>query len=147
MTKRKSAVIAGGVLLVLALIPIPYRASPDWKVWVVDSTGNPAGGVTVQLSYQNYSVESDGHEEERLTDEHGYTHFDEHRLAASLLQRCWYSVMSARALAHASFGPHDWVFAFGNGLQGEAVSDGIVTDWTGTPAQMESQIVLKAVPK
>jgi hypothetical protein len=147
MTKKERILAVAAALLALSLIPIPYLASPDWNVRVVDSRGNQARGVTVRLSYTNYSVEANGHEEDRVTDEHGYAHFDAHRRAASLLQRCWFTALSATSIAHASFGNHDWVFAFGYGLEGYAVSNGVVTDWAGKPEHMESLIILEALPR
>ena len=145
MTKTKIMVTIAASLLAISLIPIPYLASPDWVIRVVDGRGNPARGVTVRLSYENYSVEAEGHEEDRITDEQGYARFEAHHSAAPLLQRCWFSALSAMALAHASFGPHAFVFAFGGGMQGDAVSNGYVTDWNGKPERMESVIILKPV--
>jgi len=135
--------LGAAVLVVISLTPIPYLASPDWQVWVVDESGSPVPDALVRLEYQNYSVEMSEHEEDRVADSQGYAHFPEHRRSASIIQRCWYSGLSARALAHASFGLHDWVLAFGNGTEGEAISSGIVVDWPGNPERMESRIVLK----
>jgi hypothetical protein len=110
-------------------------------VQVVDQNGKPIAGMLVRLDYQNYSVEQEGHEEDRITDGSGHAKFPRHTSSASLLRRCYYTAQSGAAFAHASFGPHDSVFALGNHLEGSATSGEFVTDWTGHPAQMESRIV------
>jgi hypothetical protein len=132
--------LAGAVLAALALIPIPYLASPRWEVWVVDNAGTPIEGMTVRRVYQDYSIESEGHEEDRITNGQGYTFFPAATSSSSIAQRCIFTVLSARAGVHASFGRHASVFAFGNGRQGAAVSGPYVTDWTGGPAYMKSRI-------
>src|SRR5258708_4939394 len=134
MTRKDKMRIFVAIVFVLCVIPIPYRAAPDWKVWVVDESGKPFPGMTVRLEYENYSVESTGHEEDQTTDEQGYAQFKGRRRWATTLQRCFYTGLSAMALAHASFGLHDWVFVFGKGLEGDALSGKYVTDWTGQPA-------------
>ena len=57
---KPRTIIAAGILgLALAgmLLPISYMASPDWEVLVVDEQGKPLQGMTVRLSYRNYSAE------------------------------------------------------------------------------------------
>lgn len=50
--------------------------------------------------------------------------------------------MSALASGvHASFGAHAHIFAFGKG-EGDAVRDGYVEDWTGSPDVYVSKIVV-----
>lgn len=142
LTRTRIVAISCGGLLALSLVPVPYLASPDWEVWVVDQGGNPVHGI-VRLEYENYSVEATGHEEDLVTDDAGYAHFQPHRASASFLRRCFYTASSAAALAHASFGPHDYVLAFGNGLEGDAVTNGYVTDWTGEPDHMKSTIKVR----
>lgn len=138
--KLKWKIVAAG-MLALTLIPIPYLASPEWSVLVVDESGNPIPGILVRLEYQNYSVERGGHEEDRTTDEHGRATFPSHKSSASTLRRCYYSAQSAMALAHASFGPNAYVLAFGDHLEGDATTGGFITFWTGHPDRMESQII------
>ncbi len=118
---------------------------PMWKVQVVDQSGQPLQGMTVRLSYKNYSAESESHEDDLRTDASGYVLFDQKSLRAPRIERALAIVSSATGGVHASFGPHAWVWAFGDGLEGTAVSDGHVTDWTGSPSQMTSKIVAKPV--
>ena len=69
--------------------------------------------MTVRLSYQNYSLEDESHEMDRITDQRGQVTFPAQTIHASFLRRCYYTVLSARAGVHASFGPSASVFAFG----------------------------------
>jgi hypothetical protein len=144
MVGIRRSVVVGAIILALLLIPIPYRACPTWDVWVVDDGGQPVRDVTVRLVYQNYSAESRSHENDRITNERGHAIFPRQESSASVLRRCYYTVLSATAGVHGSFGRHAWVFAFGKGLEGNATSGPIVTDWTGSPDHMESRIVARA---
>jgi hypothetical protein len=142
---RKKVIVWAAALVAVSLIPVPYLASPEWHVQVVDESGKPLQGMTVRIEHKNYSVETRGHEEDRLTDEHGDVVFPKHTRSASTLRRCIFTALSATAFAHASFGPHAYVFAFGKGLEGDALSGDIVTDWSGQLARMDSRIVAKQV--
>ena len=138
------------LLLLTALVlilawPTSTAEAPLWEVWVVNEAGQPLEGITVTLSYQNYSAESEGHLERKLTDASGYVVFSQRSLKASRLRRIVTTLESARAGVHASFGPHAGVWADGNGLRGYAVSNGYITDWTGAPQRMSSKIVAKAL--
>ena len=141
MLATRRSVLVGAIVLALLLIPIPYRACPTWDAWVVDETGRPVPGMTVRLVYQDYSAESRSHEVNRVTDERGHVVFTAQLSSASILRRCYYTGLSATAGAHASFGRHAWVFAFGKGLEGTATTGQIVADWTGSPYHVESRIV------
>jgi hypothetical protein len=59
--------IVGAAFVAIALIPIPYLASPRWQVWVVDGSSAPVEGMTVRMVYQNYSTEAEGPEEDQNT--------------------------------------------------------------------------------
>jgi len=135
--------VIGAALLLVGLLPIRYLASPRWDVWVVQDTGHPVSGIDVRLTYQDYSAEGQGHELTTITDETGHALFPPQYRRASLLQRIFYTLSSATAGVHASFGRHAYVFAFGGGHEGDAVSGKYVTDWQGVPDTMESKIVLK----
>jgi len=136
-------------LLIISLIalviflawPVTSAESPYWEVWVTNESGQPLDGMTVTLTYQNYSAESEGHSEQKQTGPDGYVVFSPRSLKASRWQRVVTTLHSAEAGVHASFGPHAWVMAHGNGLNGIAVGNGYVTDWTGSPLRMVSRIV------
>ena len=131
------------ILIASFLVPLPYLATPKWSVHVVDEAGRPLAGMTVRLSWENYSVENASHEQDLASDQNGNVVFLPHRSSATLLGRIFYTVLSSMALAHASYGPHASVFAFGKGREGEAVERDMVTDWNGTPDDMHSQIVAR----
>jgi hypothetical protein len=143
LNARRVVVILASVLLIASLLPIPYRASPRWDVWVVKDDGKPRSGISVRLVYQNYSAENQSHEVTLRTNENGHVLFPAQYGRASLLQRLLYSVSSAGTGIHASFGRHAGVFAFGNGYEGTAATGQYVTDWQGTPESMESRIVFR----
>lgn len=123
--------------------PTTTPESPLWEVWVVNEAGQPLEGMTVTLDYQNYSAESEGHLERKQTDVNGYVVFSQRSLRVSRFQRIVTTLESAGAGVHAGFGPHATVWADGSGFTGWAVSNGYVTDWTGTPPRMSSKIVAK----
>lgn len=133
------AAIATGV----AFIPVKSPGCPAWDVWVTNQSGQPVSGVTVRLTYQNYSAEQESHEIDAITDVHGHAAFSAQTISASLGRRIVATLLSARAGVHASFGPHASLFVFGNGLEGFAIDkQNLVVDWAGKPGHMESRIVV-----
>ena len=141
------AAIAAVFALLAINIKISTPATPHWEVWVIDQDGHPLKGMTVRMSWQNYSVETTGHEEDLQTDENGHVVFPSRILTASIKDRFFGTVRSAQGGVHASFGPHAYVFAFGHGLEGSAVMGDYLADWTGKPDQMQSRIVAKPMQK
>jgi hypothetical protein len=126
-----------------ALIPLRTVQAPKWDVQVLDKAGNPATGISVRESYQNYSAELTGHEETEITDINGQVHFDAKTLRASALNRFVAVIHSLMGGVHASFGQHAFVFAFGHGVEGSWVdSRGYVGDWTGSPSSMSTRIIV-----
>ncbi len=113
------------------------------EVWVVDENGHAVEGITVRLTWQNYSTETEGHEQDLNTDENGHVVFQARKSRVSILHRIFGTIRSATGGVHASFGVHATVFAFGLGLEGSAVTGDCLTDWTGRPDHMESRIVAK----
>jgi hypothetical protein len=121
--------------------PTTTAQCPLWEVWVVDQSGQPLQGMTVRLTYQNYSAENQSHSEDLQTDAKGHVVFQPRYLRVRRAQRILATLRSAMAGVHAGFGPHAFVFTFGKGLEGSAVSYGYITDWTGAPSCMSSTIV------
>lgn len=143
MSRRTLIAVVCFVLMGFCFLPMPHLVCPSWDVWVVDPSGTPQRGTTVRRSYQDYSLEREGHEEDAATDATGYAHFAKRESRASLISRFFGTLHSAMTGGvHASFGRHAFVFAFGNGKQGQAVSGKYVTDWTGSPEHMQSRIVV-----
>jgi hypothetical protein len=102
--------------------------------------------MTVRLVYQDYSAEDRSHEAEATTDAHGHVAFPARTLTASLGTRVAQILSSATEGAHASFGLHASVFAFGNGVEGfdynELTHNAV--DWTGSTGHMTSRMVVAA---
>lgn len=144
MPARTLLGVFAAVAIVLAFVPIRSVSSPAWDVWVTDQSGQLVSGITVRLTYRNYSAESESHEADAITDAQGHVAFSVETVSASLVRRIVAMLSSAMAGVHASFGPHASVFAFGRGLQGFAVDEqrNVVVDWTGKPDHMESRIVV-----
>ncbi len=140
---KYSTVLSLAALGVFLAWPVTTAQCPMWEVWVVDQSGQPLQGMTVRLTYQNYSAESEEHSEDLQTDAKGYVFFQPQSLKVLRVQRALAIARSAMAGVHASFGPHAWVWTFGKGLEGVAVNDGHVTDWTGAPPRMVSRVVAK----
>jgi hypothetical protein len=74
LAKSAGFVIAAAVA-VAGLWPVTSLSAPLWDVCVVDSDGRPAQDVLVREAYQDYSVETVGHEEDRHTDQRGVFNF------------------------------------------------------------------------
>lgn len=131
--------------MAILLVPIPYLASPEWSVTVTDEAGHPLSGMLVRLNYENYSVENNGHEIDLYTNASGRVAFPARRRFALTLSRCYYTALSASALAHASFGPSAYVDAFGPGLEGSAMSNGAIYFWKGDPDKVNTTIISKPI--
>jgi hypothetical protein len=129
--------------LILGAWPMSYLASPRWDVWVVTADGRPISDANVALHYVNYSAEGESHLEILRTDQSGHVLFPEHYARASVLRKVFYTISSAQAGVHASFGRHASVFAYGSGGGdiGTPVNGQYLEDWRGNPKSMQSKIV------
>ena len=134
------------VAILLAFVPVRSLSCPAWAVWVTDQSGHPVSGITVRLTYRNYSAEGESHEADAITDAQGHVAFSAQTFSAPLGRRIVAMLSSAMAGVHASFGSHASVFASGGGLQGFAIDErrNVILDWTGIPDRMESRIVVAA---
>ena len=101
----RTIIVALCCLVVCACcFPMPYVVCPNWEVWVVNESGAPQIGMTVRLSYQDYSREREGQQEDAITDSRGLA---KRSASASLAQRFFGVLRSAAAGGvHASFGRH-----------------------------------------
>ena len=100
-------------------------------------------GITIRESFQNYSAEFDGGEEDRESDRRGHVFFPAKTLWASALKRFLVTGSETIAGVHASFGCHDHLMAFGKGFEGAAIEGSKVLDWNGSPPVMQTRIVLQ----
>lgn len=137
------SILSVGILALL--YPRSEVSCPAWSVRVVDASERPVANVTVRRTCQDYSTERASHETDAVTGADGRVQFEEERNRVSLLRRWLGNTASALSEGvHAGFGRHGSVFAFGNGLRGSAVSQGIIEDWTGGQTAMNSKIVVSA---
>jgi hypothetical protein len=141
LNRRRILGIGVVVLLIVGVWPTSYLASPRWEVWVVKDDGRPIPQINVRLVYKNYSAEGESHEVTLRTDENGHVVFPQAYEKACLLQRAFYTMSSAMAGVHASFGRNAYVFAFGGGYDGSAVTGNYVANWRGNSNLMQSKIV------
>jgi hypothetical protein len=140
--RRVIAVIVG-VLFVVGALPIRYLASPRWEIWVVANDNKPLPGINVRLVYQNFSTEDQSHEITMTTDEKGHALFPLQYRKASFFQHVFYTLVSAEAGVHASFGQYAYVLAFGGGYNTLDFTD--LPPWRGSPVSLESTIVAKSL--
>ena len=136
-------VVIAAIALMAALWPLKSQSAPDWTVRVVDESNAPVSGVLVRESYQNYSAEWSGHEEDQYSDSRGCARFAPKMIRSSLLKRLAVTITSALGGVHASFGPYDYVTAFSGNLRGDDVRGGLEFAWKGTPSHVDSLLTLR----
>ena len=109
------------ILLLLLLYPLETIVAPSWEVTVVAADEHPMAGVFVRETWQNYSLESESHEEDLYTNADGKVVFSRRTIRSSTIWRILGPVRSAFATGiHASFGPSASIIAMGGGLEGWA---------------------------
>jgi hypothetical protein len=101
------------LLFVTFLYPFQSTTLPEWNLRVVDDAGAPVHGINVTEHWQDYMLETEGHEEVRTTDQDGRVSFDARVLRASLTRR-----LIARM---SNFGKHQ--------PEGRAIRYGSVVVW------------------
>jgi hypothetical protein len=126
--------LIGSICVAIALL-YPYQSTvcPAWKIQVVDEAGNPLKDAFVRQHWQDYSVESDGHEQDAYTDENGYVSFPERTIRASLLSRGIGAISNTLSEGiHASYGPDAFIAAYGEVVNGKRL-EGSATYEEGKP--------------
>ena len=81
--------IVCAALAASGFVPISYLGAPIWVVLVVDERGQPLEGITVRLTYQNYSAEPMDHRQDLITDSRGLVEFPSHAGSCSIAQYVW----------------------------------------------------------
>jgi len=84
---RIVVVASTAVLVVIFLYPFQTTTLPPWNIRVVDDAGAPVSEINVTEHWQNYLLESTGHEEPQTTDQDGRVSFGDRSIRASLTRR------------------------------------------------------------
>jgi hypothetical protein len=105
------------ILLLLGIVflfPFENTVVPSKNVLVVTEDWRPIQGTLVRQSWQNYSLESEGHEQDLKTDDGGRVTFPRRTMRASVLRRIMHPIWNIlRQGIHASFGVHTDMFPLG----------------------------------
>src|SRR4029453_18300713 len=81
-------VIAASVLvLVVFLYPFETTTVPHWNLRVVDDAGAPVREINVTEHWQDYLLETEGHEEAKTTNQDGLVSFEARAIRASVAGR------------------------------------------------------------
>lgn len=84
---RIVVIAASTIFLVTFLYPFETTTVPQWNLRIVDDAGAPVREVNVTEHWQNYLLETGGHEEAKTTNQDGLVSFDERSIRASLARR------------------------------------------------------------
>ena len=145
LRRKPAARLFAASLLGLLLFPFSHLAHPEWDVLVVDTAGRPVAGMTVVLSYQNWSIETEEKEKHLVTNAEGRVRFRREYRRAAILQGIAGSIRAILTSGvHAGFGREAYMDAVGKGLAGHAVTDevGHMEVWTGEGSTRASRIVV-----
>ncbi len=106
------------ILGVALLYPIESTVLPSQNVLVVTEDWRPIQGATVRQTWQHYSLESRGHEDDMNTDQSGRVMFPGRTIRASVLRRTLHPFWNILTQGvHASFGVHTDMFIVGGVTQ------------------------------
>lgn len=105
------------VLLAAALLfPFETTVVPPKSVLVLTEDRKPIEGASVRQIWQNYSLESDGHEQDLTTNESGRVTFPRRTIRANILKRAVRPIWNIfRQGIHASYGIHTEILELGGG--------------------------------
>ncbi len=84
---RMVVVLALAVVLIIFLYPFETTTVPQWNLRVVDDAGAPVREINVTEHWQNYLLETGGHEEAQTTNQAGLVSFGERSIRASVASR------------------------------------------------------------
>ncbi len=110
-----------GAICAAAILLYPFKSTvcPAWRIQIVDAEGNSVRDVFVRQHWQDYSVESNGHEQDTHSDENGYVDFPERTIRANILSRFMGATLNVLLQGiHASFGASAHIAAYGDMVKG-----------------------------
>jgi len=115
MSSATKRLIVIAVIVVLMLYPFKKTLVPAQQVLVTTKDMHPINHGLVRQIWQDYSLESSGHEEDLPTDAHGRVTFPARTIRAPLIWRLLGPLASiAGQGVHASFGVHTHMFPLVN---------------------------------
>jgi hypothetical protein len=119
MTPRgKRLWILLALLGVVFIYPFKNGEVPEQHVLVVTEDWKPVEGALVRQSWKNYSLESQGHEEDFSTDDHGRVTLPKRTIRASILRRILHPIWNVLTQGvHSSFDIHTDVLELGGGIE------------------------------
>jgi hypothetical protein len=114
-SNRKGLVLLLLFLAVLILFPFKKTIVPSRRVLVVTQDMHPVKDALVRQTWQDYSLERTGHEEDLSTDLQGRVTFPARTIRANLVWRVLgpLATIGGQGL-HASFGVHTDMFPIPN---------------------------------
>ena len=84
---RMVVVLALAVVLIIFLYPFETTIVPQWNLRVVDDAGAPVHEINVTEHWQDYLLETTGHEEAQTTNDSGLASFGERSIRAGVARR------------------------------------------------------------
>ena len=109
---RQQRYIRWALLLTCLVLVFPFSTTsvPAKTVLVISRDSKPVQGAKIRQSWQNYSIEETGHEEDLFTGEDGRVFFPPRTVRASLLRRAYGPLLNVLTQGvHASFGVHTYI--------------------------------------
>jgi hypothetical protein len=97
------------LLALPCLWPYETVVVPEWSVRTIDELGNPVARVPLRETWQHYSIESQGHEQDLSTNDRGYVTFPLRTVRANLIMRALRTTLN-KINPHGSTGPSASVY-------------------------------------
>ena len=99
---------------IVVLYPLETTVVPEWRVRIVDEAGAPLRNTGIREVWEHYSIESESHQQDLLTDSDGYVTFPKRTIRAGLAVRTVKSVINALN-PHGSSGPGAYLITLAPG--------------------------------
>ncbi len=117
LLKRRWVWISLLALAIVLLYPFKSTVVDEQHILVVTEDWRPIEGARVRQSWQNYTIEAGGHEEDALTDKNGRVSFPRRTIRANLAWRAIGPVTNIITQGiHASFGVQTNTTDIGGGI-------------------------------
>ena len=104
MKFRTVLIVFLGLGLIGSLFPFETVVVPEWKIQVVEKSGQPLSAVPLRETWKDYSIEAEGHEEALASDTNGIVIFGKRTVKANLWMRI-FKTTANMINPHGSTGP------------------------------------------